>query len=50
MDKTREATSLNSSVQINREVDVKKILENSPRLKELLGKVDGEIIGIRKNK
>lgn len=50
LDKTRETASLNSSVQINREFDVKKLLENSPRLKELLGKVDGEIIGIRKNK
>jgi hypothetical protein len=28
-------------------VDVKKLLENSPRLQMLLEKVDGEIIGVR---
>ncbi len=47
IDITRNDMEFDNKAVENRKTDIKKLLENSPKLKELIKKVDGEIIGIR---
>ena len=47
IDITRTDIDIDHKTVEKRKTDIKKLLENSPRLKELIKRVDGEIIGIR---
>jgi hypothetical protein len=48
VDPNRGGNGRNDSKAVNPKVDPQELLERSPRLKSLVDKVDGEIVGIRK--
>jgi DNA polymerase-3 subunit gamma/tau len=48
IDPTKNNPPEESGKKNNTKMDVKKLIESSPRLRRLLEKVDGEIIGVRK--
>ncbi len=48
IDPTKDAPIVENNRENTTKADVAKLIENSPRLRMLLEKVDGEIIGVRK--
>jgi hypothetical protein len=48
IDPTKNTPPAESGKKNNTQMDVAKLIESSPRLRRLLEKVDGEIIGVRK--
>lgn len=50
IDSGKQPAILETSKKTNSKEDVKKLIENSPRIRMLIEKTDGEIIGIRKRK
>jgi DNA polymerase-3 subunit gamma/tau len=48
IDPTKDNPSVESDKKNNTKMDIAKLIESSPRLRRLLKKVDGEIIGVRK--
>jgi len=48
IDSTKDTPSFEDNKRNNTKPDVAKLIENSPRLRMLLEKVNGEIIGTRK--
>jgi hypothetical protein len=50
VDPAREKSAETENKPNGNGVDVKNLVENSPRLKMILDKVNGEIIGVKKTK